>query len=43
MMGAFTSNNVAAATLIGAGLFQFSNLKNACLENAEILLPLLWA
>ena len=35
MMGAFTSNNVAAATLIGAGLFQFSNLKNACLEKCR--------
>ena len=35
MMGAFTSNYVAAATLIGAGLFQFSNLKNACLEKCR--------
>ena len=35
MMGAFTSNKAAAITLIGAGLFQFSSFKNACLEKCR--------
>jgi predicted metal-binding membrane protein len=35
MMGAFTSNKAAAITLIGAGLFQFSSFKDACLEKCR--------
>ena len=35
MMGAFTSNKAAAVTLIGAGLFQFSSFKDACLEKCR--------
>ena len=35
MMGMFTSNKAAAITLIGAGLFQFSSFKDACLEKCR--------
>ena len=35
MMGAYTSNKAAAITLIGAGLFQFSSFKDACLEKCR--------
>ena len=35
MMGMLTSNKAAAITLIGAGLFQFSSFKDACLEKCR--------
>ena len=35
MMGVLTSNKAAAITLIGAGLFQFSSFKDACLEKCR--------
>ena len=38
-MGTMTNNYLAASTLILAGLFQFSNLKDQCLEKCRNPLP----